>query len=87
MHKQILLSPPLPQALTEIQAALRGHMNRRHHLQKFEDDPDMTNSDDAIVDIQSAMRGHLARRKHREEPEGEWSGGSGRRLQRERLVF
>ncbi|XP_068711835.1 uncharacterized protein [Montipora foliosa] len=59
------------EAITEIQAALRGQAVRRKHLEQLDKELEMTDRDDAIIAIQSAMRAHLARKKHTEQPDYE----------------
>lgn len=58
----------LLQAITEIQAALRGQAVRSKYIEQLDKGLALTDRDDAIVAIQSAMRGHLSRKKHVEEP-------------------
>lgn len=58
----------LLQAITAIQAALRGQAVRSKYIEKLDKELELTDRDDAIVAIQSAMRAHLSRKKHVEEP-------------------
>ena len=58
----------LLQAITEIQAALRGQAVRSKYIEKLDKELELTDRDDAIVAIQSAMRAHLSRKTHAEEP-------------------
>ena len=52
------------QAITQIQAALRGQAARNKYIAQLDKELEFTDRDDAVVALQSAMRAHLARKKH-----------------------
>ena len=52
------------QAITQIQAALRGQAARNKYIVQLDKELEFTDRDDAVVALQSAMRAHLARKKH-----------------------
>lgn len=62
--RKLILTCVALQAITQIQAALRGQAVRNKYIEQLDKELEFTDRDDAVVALQSAMRAHLARKKH-----------------------